>query len=390
MKPISFLRITSRSELPPIADAWDRLYGEQEDRSPFLHWIWFDTFWAEMDTGGSEVTLLTAWDGDILVGVAPIMIKSVAFPGIRCDVVRGLENVHSELYQWLLSSDTTLAFQTAQLFIEKIKTLSSGFHIVTWGNMLNDHPVSRIICRALEDAGYRITLRRRRLAPVIDLSGNTDFISSLSSSFRSRLKNRWNRLEKMGKILFETVSEPVDLKARLDEAWNLEAASWKGSLKTSVAQNAHLKNFYNQLAVRLSPMNKMMLFLLRCDNTLIAFDYCLLDHGMIHLLKLSFDDTYARTSPNYLLNWKIAEWAIGKGFSHFHLGGKPDEWKLHWTNNTADFVTLFAFSPGTAGQLIYWIRFGWKDVLKRFPLAQRVKDLLDKRKWRRKRYGAEK
>lgn len=95
--------IENRSEFAEIRPAWDKLYALQTEPSPFLHWIWFDTFWAEMDLTGWQPVILTAWRGRELAGAAAIKLGRDRMCGLKFHVAAGLENVHTPNYSWLLS-----------------------------------------------------------------------------------------------------------------------------------------------------------------------------------------------------------------------------------------------------------------------------------------------
>ncbi len=359
--------IEDRPALAAVGPHWARLQARQEHPWPFLDWTWFDTFWSEMDLDRRRVVIVTAWDGDELVGAAPLAIGAGRVAGLECRVVAGLENVHSPSFNWLVPDDADGTEAVVRAMAEAVRALAPGRRVLRWGNAYAADRGTLVARRGLADAGYRIVLRAARRPFTIRLPEGSPFFGTLSARMRKRLNNGWSRLARRGGARFEEVSAAANLREHLERAWSLEASTWKGAAGGAVLRDARIHRFYNSLAERWAPVRKMALFTLSCGETLVAFAYTALDEATVHGLKLTFNSDFADMSPAYLLVWRIIEWAQQHGLRAFNLGGHEAEWKAHWSREQSEVVTLYAFPRDAAGTFMYMSRFGWRVALEKIP-----------------------
>jgi CelD/BcsL family acetyltransferase involved in cellulose biosynthesis len=362
--------VNNRSELSRIASDWDKLYSRQSELWPSLHWIWFDTFWSEMDLSGWQVFILTAWKKDELVGAAPLMSRATRIAGLRCRELAGLENVHhTDIYNWLLPPEPDQTEEVAGALVKELSRCFSERLMFALKSMSTPYSVTQTIVRVLEKAGFHIIILPRDYSLTFSLRNEPQLVHRRS----------WKNLNKLGRVRFEEVSTSSRLLEYLSACWTLEASTWKGELGTAVAQSQHIVNFYNKLALKMADVGKFGLWLLFCNDTLVAFDYCLIDNGVIYGMKSSFNPAYARISPGHLILWKIMKWAEKQGIKEYNLGGEVERWKLEWTKIGQERVDLFAFPKGAMGWLMYLTNFGWKDIVKKIPYAIMIKKWWDKR-----------
>lgn len=378
------VKITDRKdEFAAIRESWTKLYDAQPHRTPFLHWNWFEAFWSEMELGGRHPAILSAWEGSELIGVAPAQPGSRRFGGIRCVVGGGLENEHSPQFNWILAPEPEKAQASARVLVGALGDLAGQPHALAWNNAPAGDPTTLTVLRALTDAGYRVYLKPDRYQRVIHFPNGADhLVSTLSANMRQRLRRGWKNLERRGQIGFENVAGSPELDVHLNAAWTLERESWKGRAGSAVALNPALRRFYDRLAAKLAPEKMILLFMLRCDDTLVAFAYCALDRGTVFGIKLSYNENFASASPGYLLICKIMEWAHARGISTLNLGGHESMFKAHWGGEPIEIASLYAFQRSFTGTYMYAAHIGWKEALKQLPGMTSIKTLRDARRQR--------
>ena len=375
--------INNRSNLLKIEKDWNQLFIQQEQQWPFLEWEWFNIFWAEMDLSGWDVFILTAWEIDTLVGAAPLMKKEKRFFGLKYSIISGLENVHSPSYSWLLPKESDKKHSVVKLFIKHISGITTNRYMLTWKNAYSYHSATKDLKRILYSEGLKVDSLPLRFPLTFSIPRDKkSILYSVSKSMRKRLRNKWKRLNNMGKVVFEEVSGSPDLSDYLNSAWELELKTWKGKSGSAIAQDVFLKNFYNNLAIKLSSSGKLALFMLWSDSELVAFLYGICDKQIIHELKGSYNPEFSDYSPGHLLDWKVMEWTQNRGLRKVNMCGEAEDYKKHWCNKQDEVSAIRVFSPELFGKLFYHICFGWKNKLRKIGIIYGIIEFFNKKRRR--------
>jgi CelD/BcsL family acetyltransferase involved in cellulose biosynthesis len=360
--------IETPSDFAKIRESWTTLYERQTQPLPSLHWAWFDSFWRNLASAPAHPSILTVWRDSELLGAAPLARTHRRVAGIRYRAITGLENAHSPAYGWLLPPDPVDARRVATSLVKALDSPGDRCQALAWENALEQHPSTQIVVRALEELSYRVVVRPRRSPALIRFpQGSQVLLASLNKSMRARLRKGWTLLDKTGRVSFEEVSSSSELLDHLAAAWRLEDSTWKGAAGSSIAQSPSLRGFYDDLAIALAPMGKMRLFLLRCDDSLVAFAYVLLDGGIVHGLKIGYSPAFAFASPGYLTVWKIIEWCDHQGIRQFNLSGADASWKSRWGGEPLQVSSVQAFPRTLQGTSMYMALVGWKEQAERIP-----------------------
>lgn len=363
--------IESHSELAKLAAEWDRLHALQNQPWPFTTLDWLLAFERWRET--SPLHVLTAWEGTELVGAAPLVLGRDRQGGLTGPNLAGLEDVHAQSYAWLLPPDREAAVAVAGAILAEAGRLQPRRLTFSWNNAYPDSTAHQAVVEALQRAGFLVSLRPRRFAPILALpGGKRKYLSTLAKGFRKNLRNYNNKLKKLGPLGFEPVTEPELLPDLLAESWELEKATWKGRAGTAVGNDPALTSFYNEVALTMAAQGRMVLLQTRLDGRLLAFEYGLLDSQTLHLVKGSFDPEYEWASPGHLSIMNCVDWAEKSGLLRVSLGGEAEDWKLRWTKQVQEVVEVRAFPPGPTGRYLHAVKFGWKDLIKRLPGGDRL------------------
>jgi CelD/BcsL family acetyltransferase involved in cellulose biosynthesis len=130
--------------------------------------------------------------------------------------------------------------------------------------------------------------------------------------------------------------------------------------------------FYTRLARASAAAGRFALYLLKLQDRLIAFEYCLRAQRKIDLLKPSYDPELAKFSPGNVLRWLILQHEIALGeIDSYHLGRSSD-WKKHWVTRTEPLTRLRIYGPGFRSRLAYHGGPRLRAAVKRLPGVHRV------------------
>lgn len=192
-------------------------------------------------------------------------------------------------------------------------------------------------CRAAIDPGSR--------SPYLELN---EFESRLNGRFRRNLRSRARKLRD---LRFERI--PRYDEVALEDAFELEAAAWKGQAGTAIACSRNLRGFYRELALHFGHRGGLAITFLVTGGERIAVHFALEDERAYYLLKPGYDPSASRYGPGHLLIERAAFDARRRGLVELDFLGKDLEWKLNWTKRCRQHVDIRIYRPTPIGRLLY-------------------------------------
>jgi CelD/BcsL family acetyltransferase involved in cellulose biosynthesis len=133
-----------------------------------------------------------------------------------------------------------------------------------------------------------------------DFSG---YWAARPSGLRRKIRKCLRQLEEVGPIGVQEVRSgcPAGWAEALDRAWQIEDAGWKGVAGTSVLRCSGMREFYLTQTQLLAQWGYARLVFLEVGGRPIAFGYGWEAKGVLQVLKISYDPSFARFSPGHLL-----------------------------------------------------------------------------------------
>jgi len=165
----------------------------------------------------------------------------------------------------------------------------------------------------------------------------------LSSSRRSSLRRARRRAEQLGELSVELLSPaPHEIGPLLDEAFSVEARSWKGAAGTALAQTPTLAGFFRRYAAEAAARGILRLELLRIDGAAVAMQLGVEWQRRIWLLKIGYDENYAPASPGQLLLAESIADAARRELAGYELLGTAAKWTEPWAPRVNPCVEVTA------------------------------------------------
>jgi CelD/BcsL family acetyltransferase involved in cellulose biosynthesis len=152
--------------------------------------------------------------------------------------------------------------------------------------------------------------RRRFQVPLVEVRGDWQgYLAARSKNHRHQLRNIARRGNERGGVTFERheAIAPADVEPLLRECFELEAAGWKGRVGGAVLNDPTAWRFFVCQAQRLAETWQLAIAVLRHEGRLVAFEYGWQTRGVRGVLKIGYDETYARLSPGQLLRANLLE-----------------------------------------------------------------------------------
>ena len=277
--------------------------------------------------------------GDRLVAIAPMVAKSVR--GVTRTVMLGVDSQHEPMD--LLAADP-----------EALEALARSLARDSRPSVFGRLPADSASVAALRTAfrGHALIVARPR-APFPHIALDESWIepeSHLSPRRRSDLRRAGRRAEQLGEVRADLLApEPRDVDSLLDEAFRVEASSWKGASGTAIAFDPPKEAFIRSFARRASERGSLRLSFLRIDGRAVAMQIAVVQGGGYWLLKIGYDEEFARCSPGILLLRESIASAARLGLSSFEFLGASESWIAPWTERERGTVCISAYPLGLRG-----------------------------------------
>jgi CelD/BcsL family acetyltransferase involved in cellulose biosynthesis len=176
----------------------------------------------------------------------------------------------------------------------------------------------------------------------------------LSSSRRSALRRSRRRAEKVGEVSVELLAPHVDeVPALLDQAFAIEARSWKGEAGTALAQDAPRAAFIRRYAIETAARGTLRLQFLKFGDEWVAMQIGVEWKEQLWLLKIGYDAAHSVASPGQLLLAESIADAARRGLRGYQLLGEAAAWTRVWSSGERASVTVRVYPASTSGAIAF-------------------------------------
>jgi len=268
----------------------------------------------------------------------PAALASLAvrrFYGVRRKAMLGVDD-HHEPMDLLFADD------------EAVDQLALAIAAQRWPLQFGRMPATSAsidaLRRAFKGRGL-VVVRPQATFPYIPLDdGWKEPESQLSSRRRSDFRRARRKAEKAGQITAEVICPTVDqLDGLLDQAFAVEAKSWKGRAGTALACNPAEAQFCRAYAKAACQQGILRIAFLRIDGQAVAMQIAMQQGGGYWLLKIGYDADFAHCSPGLILLREAIAYAAQQGLKTFEFLGQTEPWIEVWTSHKRECVSLRAY-----------------------------------------------
>lgn len=356
-RPVEELR--GRAAFMGLVAQWDALAeaaapGQPFHRHAFLR-IWLDNFAARGDV---RVLLLRGEDGR-LDAALPLVWERTSIYGVPARQLTSAANAHSCRFD-LLAREPAAAAQAFWRYL----AAQRDWDVLRLTDVPEGGMGERLLAAARTSGAPTGTWESLR-SPFFPLPPSHEaFLGTLESKFKANVRRRRKKLEALGPVTFERVEGGVELMAKLEEGFALEASGWKGQRGTAMAQDPSTRGFYVELARNAAYAGELALHFLRLDGRPVAFHLGLQADGRYFLLKPGYDESLKECSPGQLLMDEVVKELIRRGVREFDFLGPDMVWKRDWTDQVRPHAWLYVFRDSAFGRALCAAKFRWAPVAK--------------------------
>lgn len=325
-----FRVVRSLSAAADIQSEWAMTVAASAWPSPIQDYVWARTY-AEVYGAERRLHILTSGNGRAAI-IAPLFRPKGLFKPLELIGVKELFEVMDFIY-------------------------AAGSDLEGLAAVLVERPQPIVLRRIRADSPALAALRRmcaREWITFCRPSRGCPFIlldetwgepeRHVNAGRRSDLRRARRAAEKMGSVTWEILEpSPDQVPTLLDEAYAVEAASWKGREQTAMQIDARLGEFYRRYAAIAAVRGTLRICFLRIDGKPAAMQIAVVSAGGFWLLKIGYTDEFARCSPGILLMIETIRYAAAAGLRSYEFLGASETWIRNWTPLEHECVSFRAY-----------------------------------------------
>lgn len=274
-------------------EAFERLDFYWSNHRDRLRWDCIFTFpafirpWSLVFNSGSLPSIYSVWQGDELIGIAPIIIKNekAAFIG---------DPEVFDFMDLIISPGKSQEFLSALL--EYLKT--EGVQYLELNSVRADSLVSTEVIPTAEVLGYSISTENADISYEMRLNGQWEsYLQMLTKKQRHEVRRKLRRLYETGNITHRIVRDESEIQNWCNNFLNLHIASRQDKAEFMTEQMA---SYFRLLMKEMAIIRKIKLAFLEIDNTPVASTMCFEHSATVYLYNNGYDPHYSSLSIGFL------------------------------------------------------------------------------------------
>jgi CelD/BcsL family acetyltransferase involved in cellulose biosynthesis len=352
---------------------WNDAVARAQISHPFLRHEWIRTWWdsfgpstrsARSEHANRELHIIVVRDQGRILAIAPLMRETAPAYGLPVRRLALLANDHTPRTDFVIAGKPDQAYRA--IWNALLRDIDQ-WDVLQLTQLLRASTTVAVMSQFATAEGLPIGVWKSSDSPYLELAGTWDsYWASLSSKFRSNVRNRLSRLNQIGAPALEVLADRADIAAACDDAWRLEASGWKDQEGTSICSDAAVRKFYTLLAERAAACGWLRLVFLTVGGRRIAVSYGAIYEDRLFLFKTGYDREFHTCSPFKLLTYFAVQEGFARGLREIDFLGDTEPWKQEWTPASRGHDWLFVFSNSRRARLLHSIKFQMAPELKKW------------------------
>lgn len=327
-----------------LAAEWECLTEELANYiTVFSSYTWYQSWWRSFGAD-AKLHLFTMWQGDRLVGIAPLMLKKYSLHCLPVRTVGFIQNNQS------LHNDFIVMPEYRTLFLEKmiqsLFELSSGWDLLYFRNISLFSENYKSLTELLDSEGSDWKQVSNIInSPFLIPAGNWEnYLADRSRKTRKNLKNIRNKIRNAGNASVKHIRTWEDFLACKKDIFELARQSWSENVGDSLGSSTNI-NFFVSLAYEAASKGWLSVWALYLDGRMIAIEFHLKAYGKEHAIRGHYHPEFASLSPGTYLEMVILEHVFQEqeGVNVYDFCGAFDTYKKKWTDTYVPHCDIYVF-----------------------------------------------
>src|SRR3990172_7965435 len=208
---------TTLEQFEKLSSVWNDLLKGTSSNHLFLTWEWLYT-WAKHYLDDDRLFILLGYEGDHLVGIAPLYIRKETHFGLlrfRRAVFLGTGEACSA-YLDVIVPDRKRGAVLPALISYLYREAGGEWDILSLSELPAESSTLDYCYRMMGEAGKVIEITDQTCYPIIPLGKEVgDFLCGISGNERYNLRRKRDHLDEAGRVTFSHVSSPNDVEKEM-------------------------------------------------------------------------------------------------------------------------------------------------------------------------------
>jgi CelD/BcsL family acetyltransferase involved in cellulose biosynthesis len=335
---ISIRCVESLREFEELRKAWNLLAEAHTEQTVFLTWEWLYAWW-KRNQEGKNLWLLTAYQQNELVGIAPLMLVKLKKHGMSFRLLQTLGTPNTDQSCFITLNNNP---EIVMRFCEHMVAHKDKWDAIELNEHKDEDTATHIITSFLENHGL-VTKINSNLHYHIEITKPWDvFYKSLSRNMR-------HDIEKTIRHANEAYNINLKHFRGVDVRWEYFETLFE------INKNGHFpekyrpekeRAFHRELFETMRENNWIEIVLLYFDDKPVAYEYGFTLNGRFEDWRTGYDTNYKEQSAGKLLLILLLKELFEQGYQDFDFLRGEYEHKDRWKPSAQKFLNITAVQPG--------------------------------------------
>lgn len=366
--------ITKPDELYLLQKKWLDLLQRASNKCVYLAYEWC---WASFEAfhQNDQLYVLTVVDDqERLYGIAPLVITSGNYRGIKIEKIGFMKNDQNPENDFILSAGFEAVCIKA--FLDHLVTFSEWEFVDLQKVRVEGH-TGNCLQKLLLENGYKFGSKYNIQSPyfLIDREWD-DFWKSRSQRFKKAMRNKINRARNHENLVIDKIPVNSAITPELEDILKISANSWKHEVGNDLLTRENNWTFYKKICGLMGPEGFVYIWLLRLGDVPVAFEFYVQYNGVVYPIRADYDKNYKDISPGSILEYEIIKSLFtDKKVSEYNSCGHTYDYLMNWTDTTRKHRNYEIFGNNPKMSLLYYFEYKLLYFLKKTKLYSLIRKL---------------
>ncbi len=339
--------VTELADFAALRTPWNALLRESRSDCVFLTWEWLHTWWTHLG-GDLSLHILLVWDGEELIGIAPLARTHAALPWLSRLEFLGTGYAGSDYLDLIAHPDREL--DAARAVANALRASDLALHL---DHLPPDSIVASSLVEPLAASAWTAMQTAGGTCPYIPLAGRSwdSYLGSLGSAHRANFRRRLRGLDKQFAVRFERATTNEARRAGLETLISLHNRRWDTRGGSTAFPTPACRAFHYDITKLALDRNWLRLYELRLNDEVAAATYCFTYGGRCYFYQGAFDDRYQQQSVGMVAMGLTIKAAIEEGAREFDMLFGVESYKWLWAQHARSLYRIDLFPSDLAGRV---------------------------------------
>lgn len=288
---------------------------------------WFDAYLVNLCGEPDSCIFITASQNEELVAILPLIKQVKKYFAFKFKLLCFPESSHFGLKDILLAPQVEATAILPQIY-HHLSHSDLKWDLINLESILTNSTN----CKALCELSCFYTIKQSGIpCNTIKLTNLTVYMEVLSKNFKRNIVKGKNKLSKFERVEYLSYRARDEIEDGFSKFLDIEASGWKGATGTgsAIGLDANLVSFYRQVLLFFSANNQIEINLMLIDGKPAAVQYAILLDPTVFLLKIGYDELYAKCQPGHiLLEYALEKYSV-ENYTDVNLVSNA-KWHTSW------------------------------------------------------------